>query len=103
MTFRDYCSLIAKSVADTGYDAFRPSACVPSAAKDEFHVLDGELREEGEESIALSWGDSLTKKSGTVFLAFRGGERRVTVAELKDGALVEGLVIKVNPRSEASE
>lgn len=103
MTFRDYCSLIAKSVAETGYDAFRPSACVPSAAKDEFHVLDGELREEGEESVALSWVDSLTKKSGAAFLAFRAGKRRVTVAELKDGVLVEALVIKVNPSSEAPE
>jgi len=103
MKFRDYCSLMTRSVAETGYDSFHPSACVPGVLRDRFHVLDGELREEGEESVALSWAEALTKKSGTVFLAFRGGKRRVTVVELKDGAVVDGLVIKVNPYAETRD
>lgn len=101
MKFRDYCSLMTKSVAETGYDSFHPSACVPGIFRDRFHVLDGELSEEGEESLALSWARSLAK-SGTVFLAFRGGQRRVTVVELKDGTLADGLVIQVNPPVETS-
>lgn len=102
MTFRDYCSLIANSVVETGYAAFRPSACVPDDTQDEFHVLDGGLSEDGQESVAFAWADSLPKKSGMVFLAYRGGDRKVLVVELKDGAFVHGIVIKVNPYAEAS-
>lgn len=103
MTFRDYCSIIAESVAETGYDSFLPSACVPGFAKDEFHVLEGGLSEKGEERVALSWAESLPKNSTTVFLAFRAGERRVTVLELKENAVIAGLVIRVNPDSEVSK
>jgi hypothetical protein len=100
MKFRDYCSLIAKSVAETGYDSFYPSACVPGFIKDKFHVLDGELTEIGEECVALTWAESLPTSSGKVFLAFRGGKRRVTVLELKGKAVLDSLVIQVNPYSE---
>ena len=103
MKFRDYCSLIAKSVAETGYDLFYPSACVPGFIKEKFYVLDGELTEGGEECVALTWAESLTKGSGAVFLAFRGGGRRVKVLELKGKAILESLVIQVNPYSEDSK
>ncbi len=102
MTFQDYCSLIQKSVAESGYDGFHPSACVPGIESDDHHVLESELTDEGEEAVALSWAESLARGSKTMFLAFRGGERRVTVLELKDGAVVEGLVIRVNPYTEVS-
>ena len=102
MTFRDYCSLIAQSVAETGYNQFRPSACIPSRTKDAFHVLECELSEEGEESAALSWAKSLSKNLSTTFVAFRGGGRRIAVVELKANAVVDGIVIHVNPHSEAS-
>ena len=96
MKFADYSGLITKSVAETGYDSFYPSACVPGLLKDQFHVLDRELSEEGEEVVALAWARSL-KKSGRIFLAFRAGRRRVTVAELKDGKLVDGIILDVKP------
>ena len=100
--FRDYLSIIAKSVAETGYDYFRPLACLPGSVREELLVLDGDLSDEGEESVALSWAESLAKNSDTIFLAFRGGKRRITVLELKDGAIIDGQVIQVNPYAEAS-
>jgi hypothetical protein len=100
--FPDYRALITKSVAETGYDSFHPSACVPGLLKDRFYVLDGELSEKGEEAQALDWAKSL-KESGKVFLAFRAGDRRVTVAELKNGELVDGVVLNVKPYIAASE
>jgi hypothetical protein len=100
--FSDYSALITKSVAETGYDSFHPSACVPGLLKDRFHVLDGQLSEEGEEAVALAWAKSLTK-AGRIFLAFRAGGRRVTVAELKDGELVDGIILDVKPYIEVPE
>jgi hypothetical protein len=100
--FSDYSALITKSVAETGYDSFHPSACVPGLLKDRFYVLNGELSQAGEETLALDWAKSL-KRSGKIFLAFRAGDRRVTVAELKDGELVDGVVLDVKPYIAASE
>ena len=68
--------------------------------KDNFHVLDGELAENGEECVALAWAESLSKGSGKVFLAFRTGGRRVTVLLLKDKVVLDNLVIQVAPHSE---
>jgi hypothetical protein len=102
MKFADYSGLITRSVAEIGYNSFHPSACVPGLLKDRFHVLDGELSEEGEEAVALAWAKSL-KNTGRIFLAFRAGGRRVTVAELKDGELVDGIVLDVRPYMEVSE
>ncbi len=103
MKFQDYCSLTAQSVAEAGYDAFFPSACIPGLLKDKFYVLDGKLSEEGEEQLALTWAESLPKSSGTMFLAFRGGKRRVTVLEMKGHLMIDGLVIQVEPYSEQSK
>ena len=103
MTFHDYCSIIADSVAETGYDSFHPSACVPSDETDEFHVLDGELCEEGEEHLARSWAESLSETSDTIFLAFRGGNRRVTVLELRTNAVINSIAMRVNPSSDSKQ
>jgi hypothetical protein len=101
MKFSEYVDVIKKSVAQSGYSSFHPSACIPGVFKNQFHVLEGELREEGEESVAVAWAKTL-KKSGKIFLAFRAGDRRVTVVELKDGEVADGLVIQVNPYTEVS-
>lgn len=103
MKFRDYCSLIADSVAETGYDSFYPSACVPGLLKDTFHVLEGELSEEGEERVATSWAESLSRNSNTMFLAFRSGSRKVAVLALKGHTVADRITIHVNPYSEESE
>ena len=100
MTLQDYTSIIGKSVAEVGYDFFRPSACIAGDKKDAFHVLECELGPAGEEQAALSWVESLPNSSGTVFLAFRGGERRVAVVEFKNREFVDGILIQVSPYSE---
>jgi hypothetical protein len=103
MTFHEYVSLIAQSVAETGYDQFHPSACVSNSTDEKLHVLDGELTEEGEEAVALSWTESISKTSDTIFLAFRGGKRTVAVIELKGGKVMDRKTIRVTPHEEDSE
>jgi hypothetical protein len=97
MTLRDYASLIAKSVAETGYDAFRPSACVSSATKESMHVLETELSEGGEESLAREWAKSLEKCDSTLFAAYRAGDRVIAVVELRKASVVDKITIQVRP------
>lgn len=91
-----------KSVAETGYNSFHPSACVPGLFRNKFHVLDCALKEDGEEVVALSWAKCLRKKSDTIYLAFRCGDRMVTVLKLKDDTVTDSLSIEVHPYLEDS-
>ena len=100
MTLRDYCSLISGSVAETGYDSFRPSACVYSAESVQMHVLEVELKDEGDASAALTWGASLLKEGAVLYLAYRSGNRTVTVSAVRENKVVEKIVVRVRPSTE---
>jgi hypothetical protein len=100
MNLEDYSSFIAKSVAETGYDYFRPSACISSPESEEMCILDIELKAEGEKSEAFRWGASLLREGAVLFLAFRSGDRVVTVAEIREQAVVGKVAIRVNPSDE---
>jgi len=97
MTLRDYASIIAQSVAEAGYDAFRPSACVSSTDKEAMHVLETELSAGGEESIARDWAASLETDGSALFAAYRAGDRIVAVVELKQASVVDKITIQVRP------
>lgn len=100
MTLEGYSELIAKSVAETGYDFFRPSACISSSEVNEMCVLDIALKEEGETTEALAWGASLLKEGATLFLAYRSGNRVVTVSEVREKEVVAKITIDVHAYDE---
>jgi hypothetical protein len=96
-----YSAIIAKSVAETGYEHFKPSACVSTPDEEEMSVLDIELKEEGETSDALSWGATLLKEGAVLFLAYRSGNHVVTVAEVHGRSIVQKMNIHVRPHDES--
>jgi hypothetical protein len=100
MTLEGYSELTAKSVAETGYDFFRPSACISSSDANEMCVLDIELKEEGEKTEALAWGASLLKEGSTLFIAYRSGNRVVTVSEVREKEVVAKMTINVRAHDE---
>lgn len=81
MTFDQYVSLIARSVAEAGYDNFLPSLCVLTDAM-EMEVLQTELSADGEESVAKQWASDFTEPGRTLFLAYQQGSRMVMVLEI---------------------
>jgi hypothetical protein len=91
---------MAKSVAETGYDFFLPSACISGADANEMCVLDIALKEEGEKAEALAWGASLVKEGAVLFLAYRTGNRLVTVAEVREKKVVAKMTISIRPHDE---
>ncbi len=97
MSFDDYSSLMAKSVSETGYDAFLPSACVVSEDTIEMKVLEGELSEDGEEDPAWEWAANFFEESKTVYLAYRRGQKTVTVLEFLGSKPLRKREIKVEP------
>ena len=51
MTFEEYIEIIKGSVAETGYDNFRPSLCIPGE-QIKMDVFDTSLSQAGEEILA---------------------------------------------------
>lgn len=101
MTFKDYCSIIAESVAETGYDAFRPSACVSRPEQDAMCVLEVDLSEEGDEVVARAWGAALEAEDNPLFLAYRSGHRRVVVLEIRNERVVAQVAVRVDAHVES--
>lgn len=97
MNFDDYFGVIVKSVSQTGYNAFLPSACVVEDGKVVMKVLEGDLSEDGEEELAWEWGSTFFKEALTVFLAYRRGQRTVTVLEFLGSEPIRKREIKVDP------
>ena len=70
MTFEEYIEIIKGSVAETGYDNFRPSLCIPGE-QIKMDVFDTSLSQAGEEILAKEWASQFTEQAKTLFLAFR--------------------------------
>jgi hypothetical protein len=60
-------------------------------------VLDGEVSEGGDEQLAMSWAESFVRDGRTVFLAYRRGQRTITVLEILGADAVRKREIKVDP------
>lgn len=45
-------------------------------------VLDGELSEDGDEEVAMSWAEQFLRDGRTVFVAYRSGQSAVAVLEI---------------------
>ena len=104
MTFDQYVKLTKQSVAERGYNYFYPCACIVSNDTDEICVLDGALSDDGEEVVAKEWVatmlDSKNIGGGSVYLAFRAGNRTVVVCDIKDRAVVDKVWLQVEPYKE---
>ncbi|HEY5742267.1 MAG TPA: hypothetical protein VIS99_06975 [Terrimicrobiaceae bacterium] len=81
MTFEEYIEIIKGSVAETGYDNFRPSLCIPGE-QIKMDVFDTSLSQAGEEILAKEWASQFTEQDKTLFLAFRSGQRTITVIKI---------------------
>ncbi len=97
MTFDDYVEVIVKSVSETGYNAFLPSLCSVEGDKVAMSVLDGDIAEDGDELLAKEWAAEFLKNGKTVFLAFRQGQRTVTILEFLGSEPIRKQELKVNP------
>ncbi len=99
MSFDNYFSVMVKSVSETGYNAFLPSACVINGNEIEMKVLESDLSEDGEEALAWEWVANFFKEEKTVYLAYRRGQRTVTVLEFLGSNPLRKREIKVEPCS----
>jgi len=97
MTFEDYVQIIVTSVCETGYEAFLPSLCLVEGEQNTMMVLEGDLSEGGEEDLSKEWAATFMNDESNVFLAFRSGQRRVTVMEYAGFEPKRKKEIKVNP------
>jgi hypothetical protein len=81
MTFESYFDIIVGSARMSGYDAFLPSLCSHEGDNIIMKVLEGEASDDGDEPRAKEWAANFVKDGRTVFLAYRRGQRTVTVQE----------------------
>jgi hypothetical protein len=94
MTFGEYVEIIKQSISTEGYAQFHPSLCEPGR-ETRLHVLDCELSVSGEEAIAKEWAATF-HRAGAIYIAYRAGERRVDVCEIRNRAVTEKLCIAVS-------
>ena len=97
MDFQSYTELIKQSVADSGYDGFLPSLCLLKDDAAELNVLDTNLNDDGDKTIALDWASQFTDSNQRLFCAYRIGNRRVEIVEVKGTEFTEKTHIEVLP------
>ena len=97
MDFESYSKLIDQSIAECGYDRFLPSLCVSTNDKDELNVLETELFDDGERSIALDWASQFTNPSQKLFCAYRIGEGKIEIVAILGWDVTEKTHIDVVP------
>jgi hypothetical protein len=97
MDFESYTRLIMQSVADCGYDDFRPSLCISSGGSEELNVLETELHPNGEKDIALEWASQFTAADKKLFCAYRLGNRQLEVVEVTGTEVTDKTHIEVRP------
>ncbi len=94
MDFNRYFSLISDSAAETGYEKFMPSICVVGD-KIEMNVLETELSPNGDEEIAKEWASQFVTDESIVYLAYRSGERIITVIQIEGTEVTRKQGVKV--------
>jgi hypothetical protein len=93
-----YVKVICRSLSEQGYDHFYPSICAVEDTQVVMKVLYAELSEAGEEELALKWAESFFANEKTVFVAYRRGQRKVTVLENLGFDTIRKQEITVNPQ-----
>ena len=99
MTFSDYHDLIKKSVCETGFDGFLPSLCTVDGDDITMKVLDGELSEQGDEEVAMSWAEQFMRDGRTVFVAYRSGRSTVAIVEIVGFDATRKHTLRLTPNS----
>jgi len=82
MDIESYTTLIAESVAESGYDRFLPSLCISSDGGDDLNVLDTVLRDEGEKELSLNWAAQSIAENQKAYCAYRIGNRIIEIVEI---------------------
>ena len=97
MDFESYTRLIMQSVAECGYDDFRPSLCISNGGSEELNVLETELHPNGEKDIALEWASQFIAADQKLFCAYRLGNRQLEVVEVTGTEVTDKTHIDVRP------
>lgn len=97
MNFEEYVSIVKDSVCETGYECFLPSLCHSGEAGDKMAVLQTELSEGGEEVLARKWAEEFAGPGESIFMAYRCGQRKVSVIEIFGFNVLRKTTIAVEP------
>ena len=97
MTFDSYFDVIVNSARETGYNAFLPSLCSIEADNIVMKVLEDDISDDGDEVVAKEWATNFMTDGRTVFLAYRRGNRTVSVQEFLGSTLVRAKQFTLDP------
>lgn len=98
MDFKRYVTLISESATNTGYDGFLPSICVAGDSV-EMNVLQTELTPTSDEDVAKEWASKFVSDHSIVYLAYRSGERTITVIEIEDTNMTQKQRLTMRPHA----
>ena len=98
MDLDQYVAVISESAAETGYDGFLPSMCVVGEDY-ELNVLQTELSPNGEETLAKDWASKFTSDDSLIYLAYRSGDRIITIVEISGTNVTQKCALKIKPIS----